>query len=69
MRRMDRPSSPSLSRIRRAVSTITCCVIGSRRQPLVDSFTHTAPYAAAAFLVCAVLSMVLPRTAVAGEPG
>ena len=39
------------------------------RHPLVDSFTHTAPYAAAAFLVCAVLSMVLPRTAVAGEPG
>ena len=36
---------------------------------LVASFTHTAPCAAAAFGICAVLSMVLPRTAVAGEPG
>src|SRR6516162_10072197 len=33
------------------------------------SFTHAAPYAMVAFLVCAVLSMVLPRTAVAGEAG
>ena len=26
------------------------------------SFTHTAPYAAAAFLICAALSLVLPKT-------
>jgi len=31
------------------------------------SFTHAAPYAAAAFLVCAALSLVLPRTAVADD--
>ena len=50
-----------------AIGTVFFGSLG--RHPLVDSFTHTAPYAAAAFLVCAVLSMVLPRTAVAGEPG
>jgi hypothetical protein len=31
------------------------------------AFTHSAPYAAAAFLVSAALSLVLPRTAVADE--
>ena len=50
-----------------AIGTVFFGSLG--RHPLADSFTHTAPYAAAAFLVCAVLSMVLPRTAVAGEPG
>jgi EmrB/QacA subfamily drug resistance transporter len=30
-----------------------------------DAFIHTAPYAGAAFLVCALLALVLPRTAVA----
>jgi len=33
------------------------------------SFTHTAPYAAAAFLICAALSVVLPKTAVADDHG
>jgi len=50
-----------------AIGTVFFGSLG--RHPLADSFTHTAPYAAAAFLVCAVLSMALPRTAVAGEPG
>ena len=31
------------------------------------SIVHTAPYAMGAFALCAVLSMLLPRTAVAGE--
>ena len=31
------------------------------------SFVHTAPYAIGAFALCAVLSMLLPRTAVSGE--
>jgi EmrB/QacA subfamily drug resistance transporter len=31
------------------------------------AFTHTAPYAAGALLVCTVLSLTLPRTAVADE--
>jgi EmrB/QacA subfamily drug resistance transporter len=30
-----------------------------------DAFFHTVPYAVAAFLVCALLALVLPRTAVA----
>jgi len=30
-----------------------------------DAFFHTAPYAVAAFLVCALLALALPRTAVA----
>jgi EmrB/QacA subfamily drug resistance transporter len=50
-----------------AIGTVFFGSLG--RHPLVDSFTHAAPYAAAAFGVCAVLSMMLPRTAVAGEPG
>ena len=33
------------------------------------AFTHTAPYAAAAFGVCAALSLVLPKTAVADDHG
>jgi hypothetical protein len=33
------------------------------------AFIHTAPYAAAAFCVCAVLSLVLPRAAVADDHG
>jgi len=33
------------------------------------AFMHTAPFAAAAFLVCAALSLVLPKTAVAGDHG
>jgi hypothetical protein len=36
---------------------------------LVAAFTHTAPFTAAWFLACAVLSFLLPRTAVTGEPG
>jgi hypothetical protein len=31
------------------------------------AIVHTAPYAMGAFALCAVLSMLLPRTAVAGE--
>ena len=31
------------------------------------SMVHTAPYAMGAFVLCAVLSMLLPRTAVAEE--
>jgi len=34
-----------------------------------SAFTHTAPYAAVAFLVCAALSLVLPKTAVVGDYG
>jgi hypothetical protein len=30
-----------------------------------DAFIHAAPYAGVAFLVCALLALVLPRTAVA----
>jgi len=37
------------------------------RHSFAGAFTHTAPFAAAAFLLCAVLAMVLPRTAVAGD--
>ena len=33
------------------------------------AFTHTAPYVAAAFLLAAGLSLVLPKTAVADEHG
>ena len=33
------------------------------------AFTHTAPYAVVAFLVCASLSLVLPKTAVAADHG
>jgi EmrB/QacA subfamily drug resistance transporter len=33
------------------------------------AFTHAAPYAAAAFIICGLLSLALPRTAVAGEAG
>ena len=36
---------------------------------LVTAFTHTAPYAAGAFLVRAALSLVLPKTAVADDHG
>jgi len=36
---------------------------------LVTAFTRTAPYAAGAFLVCAALSLVLPKTAVADDHG
>jgi len=32
-----------------------------------SSFIHTAPYAMGAFAVCAILSLLLPKTAVAGE--
>jgi hypothetical protein len=31
------------------------------------ALVHTTPYAIGAFALCAVLSMLLPRTAVAGE--
>jgi EmrB/QacA subfamily drug resistance transporter len=50
-----------------AIGTVFFGSLG--RHPFAVSFTHTAPYAAAAFLICAVLSMVLPRTAVTGEHG
>jgi MFS family permease len=36
---------------------------------LVRAFTHTAPYAAVAFLACAALALVLPRTAVPDDHG
>ena len=50
-----------------AIGTVFFGSLG--RHSFAVSFTHTAPYAAAAFLICAVLSMVLPRTAVTGEHG
>jgi EmrB/QacA subfamily drug resistance transporter len=37
------------------------------RHPFVAAFIHTAPYAAGALLICAVLSLALPGTAVADE--
>ena len=37
------------------------------RQPFVTAFIHTAPYPAGAFVICAVLALALPRTAVADE--
>jgi hypothetical protein len=37
------------------------------RHPIVTAFHHTAPYTAGALLICAVLSLALPRTAVADE--
>jgi len=48
-----------------AIGTVFFGYLG--RHSFAGAFTHTAPYAAAAFLLCAVLSMVLPRTAVAGD--
>ena len=37
------------------------------RHPFVAAFIHTAPYTAGAFVICAVLALALPRTAVADE--
>jgi MFS family permease len=37
------------------------------RHSLQAAFVHTAPYAAGALLICAVLALTLPRTAVADE--
>jgi EmrB/QacA subfamily drug resistance transporter len=37
------------------------------RHSFQAAFVHTAPYAAGALLICAVLSLTLPRTAVADE--
>jgi MFS family permease len=37
------------------------------RHPFVAAFIHTAPYAAGAFVICAVLALALPHTAVADE--
>src|SRR5947207_4452464 len=50
-----------------AVGTVFFGYLGTHS--LVAAFTHTAPFTAAWFLACAVLSFLLPRTAVAGEPG
>ena len=49
-----------------AIGTLFFGYLG--RHSFAAAFTHTAPYAAGAFLVCAVLSLVLPKTAVEGEP-
>jgi hypothetical protein len=37
------------------------------RHPFVAAFIHTAPCAAGALAVCAVLALALPRTAVADD--
>src|SRR5215510_2552451 len=50
-----------------AVGTVFFGYLGTHS--FVAAFTHTAPFTAAWFLACAVLSFLLPRTAVAGEPG
>jgi hypothetical protein len=49
-----------------AIGTVFFGYLG--KHSFADAFTHTAPYAAGAFLVCAALSLVLPKTAVEGEP-
>src|SRR5262249_27693256 len=50
-----------------AVGTVFFDYLGAHS--FVAAFTHTAPLTAVWFLACAVLSCLLPRTAVAGEPG
>lgn len=43
---------------------------GQHYSPLrAGAFTHKAPYAAVAFLICAALSLVLPKTAVSDDHG
>jgi hypothetical protein len=42
------------------------CRFGAARRER-PSIVHTAPYAMGAFALCAVLSMLLPRTAVSEE--
>jgi EmrB/QacA subfamily drug resistance transporter len=49
-----------------AIGTVFFGYLGGHS--FVAAFTHAAPYAAAAFLACAALSLMLPKTAVAGEP-
>src|SRR5262249_45186873 len=49
-----------------AIGTVFFGYLGSHS--LAASFTHAAPYAAGAFLVCAALSLVLPKTPVADDP-
>jgi MFS family permease len=48
-----------------AIGTVFFGFLGNHS--FAASFTHAAPYAAAAFLVCAALSLVLPKTAVADD--
>jgi len=48
-----------------AIGTVFFGYLGNHS--LAASFTHAAPYAAGAFLVCAALSLVLPKTAVADD--
>ena len=36
-------------------------------QSFESAFTHTMPYVTGAFILCGVLSLMLPRTAVADE--
>jgi MFS family permease len=50
-----------------AVGTVFFGYLGTHQ--FAAAFTHTAPLAAAAFLACALLSCVLPKTAVADEHG
>ena len=50
-----------------AIGTVFFGYLGNHS--FATSFTHTAPYAAVAFLVCAALALVLPRTAVADDHG
>src|SRR6516162_6337397 len=50
-----------------AIGTVLFGYLGGHS--FAASFTHTAPYAAAAFLICAALSVVLPKTAVADDHG
>jgi hypothetical protein len=49
------------------VGTVFFGYLGSHS--FTTAFTHTAPYAAVAFLVCAALSLMLPKTAVADDHG
>ena len=48
-----------------AIGTVFFGYLGNHS--FATSFTHTAPYAAAAFLICAALSLVRPKTAVADD--
>ena len=50
-----------------AIGTVFFGYAGSH--PFTAAFTHTAPYAAAAFGMCAALSLMLPKTAVADGHG
>jgi len=59
---MLKPARPSRS------SSPTAAVFGYLGGHSFEAaLVHTAPYAMGAFALCAVLSLLLPRTAVSGE--